>query len=60
MDVFLEGLAHFKILVEVLKNYFQKIIQTQMEPQYKNKNLHSIADVLRGTLTLLDVAFHSA
>ena len=31
-----------------------------MEHQYKNENLHSIADILRGTFTLFDVAFHSA
>ena len=60
MDVFLEGLTQFKILMELLRNYFQRIIPTQMEPQYKNENLHSIADVLRGTFTLFDVAFHSA
>ena len=28
-----------------------------MEHRYKNENLHSIADVLRGTFTLFDVAF---
>ena len=60
MSVFFEGLAQFKILMEVLKIYFQRITQTQMEPQYKNENLHSIADVLRGTFILFDVAFHSA
>ena len=32
----------------------------QMEHQYKNENLHSIADVLRGTFSLFDIVFHSA
>ena len=36
MAVFLEGLAQFKILMEVLRNYLKKIIQIQMEHRYKN------------------------
>ena len=31
-----------------------------MKPQYKNENLHRIADVLHETFTLFDVAFHNA
>ena len=60
MGVFLEGLAQFKILMKILRKYLKKIFQIEMEHQYKNENLHSIADVLRGTFTFFDVAFHSA
>ena len=57
MAVFLVGLAQFKIIMEILRNDLKRMIQMQMEHQYKNENLHSIAaDVLRRTFTL----FHSA